>query len=204
MVRGNPKIAFAFAGMHYPEEMAYLKPFFASIVAIQIGFLEPAATRKILTDPARDFPLDYKPEALDLIYELTAGQPYLVQLVGFQLVRHYNEQVFYMGNYQDPIFTAGDVKAAINDPEFFQRGRYYFDGVWGQAARGARGQQEILRAITPHPQGLTLETIALSVAANEQTVREALNTLQRHQVVKESRGLWSIVVQLLGQWILKL
>ncbi|PSB03673.1 hypothetical protein C7B64_07520 [Merismopedia glauca CCAP 1448/3] len=33
---------------------------------------------------------------------------------------------------------------------FFQQGRYYFEGVWGQAAQGATSQQEILRALAAH------------------------------------------------------
>ncbi|WP_292737068.1 hypothetical protein [Nostoc sp. JL31] len=41
------------------------------------------------------------------------------------------------------------MEAVINNPEFFKRGRYYFDGVWGQAARGAEGQQVILQEPIP-------------------------------------------------------
>jgi hypothetical protein len=179
----NSKVAFTFAGLHTLEEMTadYFHPFFTSFSPpIHVSFLEPAATRQILANPslenpdatvsdvsdneAVDFSLDYTPDALDLIYCLTAGQPYLVQLVGFQLVRRYNDFVFEQGHSRDPVFTVEDVEAVINDPAFYQRGRYYFDGVWGQAARGVAGQQAILKVLAPHPDGLMIEQLRIRLA----------------------------------------
>lgn len=203
MVQMSPKIAFALAGLHTLDEMTgdYSHPFFASFINIKVSFMESAATRQILANPHEDFLLDYAPEALSAIYAWTTGQPYLVQLVGFQLVRHYNEQVFEMGNSRDPVFTVEDVRAVINDPEFFQRGRYYFDGVWGQAARGAPGQQEVLRAIAPHREGLDINTLAEFTGMNETNLQPALDSLIRHDVVWEIDGKWRIIVELFRVWV---
>jgi hypothetical protein len=203
MVQKSPKVAFAFAGLHTLDEMTgdYSHPFFASFINIKVSFMESAATRQILANPHEDFLLDYAPEALSAIYALTAGQPYLVQLVGFQLVRHYNDQVFEMKKSRAPVFTLEDVRAVINDPEFFQRGRYYFDGVWGQAARAAPGQQEILRAIAPHREGLDINTLAEITGMNETNLQQALNSLTRHDVVLEMDGKWRIIVELFRVWV---
>ena len=203
MVQWSPKVAFALAGLHTLDEMTgdYSHPFFASFINIKVSFMESAATRQILANPHEDFLLDYAPEALSAIYAWTTGQPYLVQLVGFQLVRRYNEQVFEMGNSRDPVFTVEDVRAVINDPEFFQRGGYYFDGVWDQAARGAPGQQEILRAIAPHPEGLDINTLAEITGMNETDLQPALNSLIRHDVVWERDGKWRIIVELFRVWV---
>ena len=204
MVQMSPKIAFALAGLHTLDEMTgdYSHPFFASFINIKVSFMGTAATRQILANPHEDFPLDYAPEALSAIYAWTTGQPYLVQLVGFQLVRRYNEQVFDMGNSRDPVFTVEDVRAVINDPEFFQRGRYYFDGVWGQAARGAPGQQDVLRAIAPHREGLDIKTLAEFTGMNETNLQQALNSLKRHDVLWEIDGKWRIIVELFRHWVL--
>ncbi|MDJ0773156.1 MAG: ATP-binding protein, partial [Mastigocoleus sp. MO_167.B18] len=104
LMQMNSKVAFAFAGLHTLEEMTadYFQPFFASVIPIHVGFMERAATKQILANPVQlldvetrhqssdtektyhgtslqeDFPLDYTPEALDKIYDLTHGQPYLV------------------------------------------------------------------------------------------------------------------------------
>jgi len=206
LVQMSSKIAFAFAGLHTLEEMTadYFQPFFASVIPIHVGFQEHTATRQILANPDNeDFPLDYIPEALDEIYALTHGQPYLVQLVGFQLVRRYNDFVFEQGRRRDPVFTIEDVEAVINDPEFFQRGRYYFDGVWGQAARGAGGQQTIVQLLAPHPDGLSLDTLAQSTGMNDADLQKALNTLKRHDVVEETQGKWRIMVELFRRWVLR-
>ncbi|ODG98228.1 ATPase [Nostoc sp. KVJ20] len=206
LVQMSSKIAFAFAGLHTLEEMTadYFQPFFASVIPIHVGFQERAATRQILANPDNeDFLLDYIPEALDEIYALTHGQPYLVQLLGFQLVRGYNDFVFEQGRSRDPVFTIKDVEAVINDPEFFKRGRYYFDGVWGQAARGAEGQQAIIQLLAPHPEGLSLDALAQSTGMNDADLQEALNTLKRHDVVEEIQGSWRIMVELFRSWVLQ-
>ncbi|WP_099104262.1 AAA family ATPase, partial [Nostoc sp. 'Peltigera malacea cyanobiont' DB3992] len=206
LVQMSSKIAFAFAGLHTLEEMTadYFQPFFASVIPIHVDFQERAATRQILANPDnKDFPLDYIPEALDEIYALTHGQPYLVQLLGFQLVRRYNDFVFEQGRSRDPVFTVEDVEAVINDPEFFKRGRYYFDGVWGQAARGAEGQQAIVQVLAPYPEGLSLDALAQSTGMNDANLQEALNTLKRHDVVEETQGKWRIMVELFRRWVLQ-
>ena len=106
IVQMNSKIALIFAGLHTLEEMTadYFQPFFASVIPLHVGFLNTASTRQILANPtdivssgSSEFMLDYTPQALDLIYFLTAGQPYLIQLIGFQLVRRYNQQMFERG-----------------------------------------------------------------------------------------------------------
>jgi len=205
LVQMSSKVAFAFAGLHTLEEMTadYFQPFFASVIPIHVGFLGLGATRQILANPAEEFPLNYTSEALDQISSLTAGQPYLVQLVGFQLVRRYNDQVFKMGRRRDPIFTVEDVEAVINDPEFFKRGRYYFTGVWGQASQGASGQQEVLKAISPHPEGLSLDAIAQTTNIDTTTLQEALKTLQRHDVIEETDKRSRIIVELFRRWVLE-
>ncbi|MGF1936870.1 MAG: AAA family ATPase [Nostoc sp. ChiQUE02] len=205
LVQMSSKIAFAFAGLHTLEEMTtdYFQPFFASVIPIHVGFQERAATRQILANPGDDFPLDYTLEALDEIYALTHGQPYLVQLLGFQLVRRYNNFVFEQGKPRDPVFTVEDVEVVINEPGFFKQGRYYFTGVWGQAARSVEGQQAILRVLAPHTEGLSLDALAQSTNMNNADLQEALNTLKRHDVVEETQGSWRIIVELFRRWVLQ-
>ena len=204
LVQMDPKIAFAFAGLHTLEEMTedYFHPFYASVIPIRVRFLTPGATHQLLVDPARDFPLDYAPEALDRIYALTAGQPALAQLVGFQLVRRYNDQVFERGRPRDPVFTLEDVEAVVSDSEFYSQGRYYFTGVWGQAAQGAPGQQAVLRALAAHAEGLSLDALARTTGFGEAALQQALQTLQRHDVIEETDGHWRIIVELFRRWVL--
>ena len=224
LVQMNPeKIAFAFAGLHTLEEMTadYFEPFFASVIPIRVSFLNSGATKTILANPVSNIPptfsgvreeqnpenneflLDYTGEALDLIYSLTNGQPYLVQLIGFQLVRNYNDAVFEQGRARDHTFTVEDIEAVVNQ-KFFQQGRYYFEGVWGQAAQGATGQQDIIRTLAPHPQGLIRENLASATGLDTATLEAAIEILTRHDVITEENNNYRLIVELFRQWILLL
>jgi len=209
MLRGQThesrRIAFALAGLHTLEEMTenYFHPFYASIHSIQISFLTEGETSQLLANPHETFLLDYQPAALERIYALTAGQPYLVQLVGFQLVRRYNDQVFKRGRRREALLSLADVEAVVGDPEFFRQGRYYFTGVWDQARQGAGGQQAVLRALAPHPSGLRIEALGQAVELEVGVLREALEMLARHDVVWEVGGQWQIRVELFRRWVVE-
>ena len=201
----SAKVAFAFAGLHTLEEMTanYFEPFYASVIPIPVSFLNKGATKTILANPNpenQEFLLDYTGEALDLIYDLTSGQPYLLQLIGFQLVRNYNDYVFERGITRDNTFTIKDVEAII-DRQFFQQGRYYFEGVWGQAAQGAIGQQEIIKALASQRQGLNTDSLAAATNLDTKTIEAAIATLIRHDVIIEKNGNYCLIVKLFQRWV---
>ncbi|MDB9428434.1 ATP-binding protein [Microcystis aeruginosa CS-555/01A07] len=205
LVQSSPRLAFVFAGLHTLEEMTadYFHPFFGSVYPIPVSFLSPESTRVILANPVgedEDFPLDYTPSALDKIYQLTHGQPYLVQLIGFHLVRFYNKQVFELQRPQDIRFQVEDVEKAI-DAEFFQRGNYYFTGVWKQAKQDAAGQQEILIVLSPHLQGLTRADLLSSTGLTATTLDRALKTLENHHVIECQDCRYRIAVELFRRWV---
>lgn len=94
-----------------------------------------------------------------------------------------------------------DINAIINHSEFFKNGRYYFTGVWDQASQNAPAQQEILRAIAPYPQGLDILNIEAITGIDQTTLEIALKTLERHDVIQEKTGKWSIIVELFRRWV---
>ncbi|NCQ71841.1 MAG: ATP-binding protein [Microcystis aeruginosa W13-15] len=205
LVQSSPRLAFVFAGLHTLEEMTadYFHPFFGSVYPIPVSFLSPESTRVILANPVgedEDFPLDYTPSALDKIYQLTHGQPYLVQLIGFHLVRFYNKQVFELQRPQDIRFQVEDVEKAI-DAEFFQRGNYYFTGVWKQAKQDAAGQGEILIVLSSHLQGLTRADLLSSTGLTATTLDLALKTLENHHVIECQDSRYQIAVELFRRWL---
>ncbi|MEM1171665.1 MAG: ATP-binding protein [Cyanobacteria bacterium P01_H01_bin.35] len=204
-VQMSPKIAFAFAGLHTLEEMTedYFQPFFASVIPIRVGFLNRATTRQLLANPNPDFLLTYEPEAMDRIYDLTFGQPYLVQLLGFLLVRRYNEQTFEEGKPREPIFTVADVDAIIEQNELFQNGRYYFTGVWGQAGQDAPGQQDILKALANCSGSCSRAMLQELTGLDESTLNNDLDTLSRHDVIVETEENLKFAVELFRRWVVK-
>ena len=207
LVQAHSQVAFAFAGLHTLDEMTadYFQPFFASVLPIRVGFLSRGATGEILANPAiEDFLLDYTPEALDKIYDLTYGQPYLVQLVGFHLVRLYNNFVFEQGKPRESVFTVEDVEAIVTKPEFFQRGSNYFNGVWGQAGENNDNtQQVILSHLAKHTAGLNINELIELTGIDETDLQNALEVLKRHDVIVENQGYWTIIVELFRRWVEK-
>jgi hypothetical protein len=197
-------IAFAFAGLHTLEEMTadYFNPLFASMRTIPVSFLSHDATFQILANPPlEDFPLDYSREALERIWQLTGGQPYLVQLVGHYLVSRFNRLTFEQGKSLQPVFSLEDVEAVIDGPEFYSQGRYYFAGVWGQAGQGAEGQQKMLKLVAAFPGGISFEGIVARFGQDTDRLTAALKELERHDVLLEKDGEWQFTVELMRRWV---
>ena len=203
LVQDSPKVGFAFAGLHTLEEMSadYFQPFFASVIPIKVDFFKRATVQTLLPNPGGDFPLDYDYDALDRIWELAAGQPYLTQLIGFQLVRRYNDLVFEQQQKREAKFTVADVQAVIDQPEFFAQGKPYFAGVWAQANHDAPGQQAILKALAIYPDGLELNNLHAAVGLDSATFSAALATLQNHDVVRLNDGNVQIIVEVFRRWV---
>jgi hypothetical protein len=210
----DPQIAFVFAGLHTLDEMTadYFEPFFASVVPEKVSFLKREAVYQILANPPPtkdeqgqevEFPLDYAPEALERVWQWTAGQPYLVQLIGGRLVRRFNDLTFEQGRRPEPVFRAEDVDAVVNSPEFYDLGRQYFTGVWGQAGRGEAGQQKVLQALAAGPEdaGLSFQELLTATGLDEFTLKSALKALNRHDVIQEEAGRYRIIVPLMHRWV---
>ncbi len=203
-IQKDQNIAFAFAGLHKLEEMTedYFNPLFASVRPIRVSFLSKDAAFQVLANPAlEDYPLDFSREALECIWQLTGGQPYLVQLVGHYLVSRFNRLTFEQGKQLEPVFSLEDVEAVIADPEFYSQGRYYFAGIWGQAGQGAEGQKELLKFIAAFPNGIPMEGIAARFGPNSENTASALRELERHDVLQEKDGQWQFTVELMRRWV---
>jgi hypothetical protein len=192
----------ALAGLYTLQEQChnYWHPLFASIKPRKVSFLSPAATRRLLTQPSDDFPLDYTPETLDEIYALTHGQPYLVQLIGQNLVAHYNRQVLDGERQPDQPLSLNDLEAIITSPEFFEDGFPYFSGVWAQAKDSPPCQHPVLYAITAGP--ASLAHLAKLTALPVEDVTAALSTLEAHDVITlGTDGDYSFTVELMRRWV---
>ncbi|MGK7956350.1 MAG: AAA-like domain-containing protein [Crocosphaera sp.] len=202
-VQMSPKIAFIFAGLHTLEEMSsdYFHPFYASFSRnILVSFLSKPATNQLLEAPNENFTLQYSTEALEKIYNLTNGQPYLVNLIGFYLIRRFNDSRFNQKKKTDNKLTLEDVEAIIN-ANFFKQGSYYFHGIWSQAEKLPFGQQEIIKLLAPYQQGLTMTELLEKTTFTELEIGDILKSLKRHDVIEEKDDKYTIIVELFRQWV---
>jgi predicted Rossmann fold nucleotide-binding protein DprA/Smf involved in DNA uptake len=154
----------------------------------------------LITQPSADFPLDYTQETIDEIIHLTHGQPYLVQLIGQNLVARFNRQVFEAG--QDPTqpISLHDLQAVIQSSEFFQDGGAYFTGVWGQAEDQPPGQTQILKALCQESKDVS--QLVGETGLSTETVKAALKTLEDHDVVGSTEAQrYTFRVELMRRWV---
>jgi hypothetical protein len=202
VIQSREWFVLALAGLYTLQEQChnYWHPLFASIKPRKVSFLSPTATRRLLTQPSDDFPLDYTPETLDAIYALTHGQPYLVQLIGQNLVAHYNRQVLDGERQPDQPLSLNDLEAIIASPEFFEDGYPYFSGVWAQAKDSPPWQHPVLYTLTAGP--ASLAHLAKLTALPVEDVSAALSTLEAHDVITiGSDGAYSFIVELMRRWV---
>jgi hypothetical protein len=131
----RPRVVLMFTGAHtFAEQGPAWTNRFLSSQRVRVSFLTRQEVLPLLTRPVPDFDLSYADGTLDALLEATNGQPFLTQVVAFQLVEYLNQE-------QRKEATARDVETAIGLA--LVRNSEYFDSVWFDA--GAEGQA-VLRA----------------------------------------------------------
>jgi hypothetical protein len=94
LMQHRQSVSLIFAGTHTLDEMIsgdWIQ-YFNTAVPCRVSYLDEASARKLITQPIDDFPLNYEPEAVDLLIEQTRCHPCLIQLTCQALVDMKNEQ----------------------------------------------------------------------------------------------------------------
>jgi hypothetical protein len=201
LINTYPWFILALAGLHSLQEMThdYWSPLFGNVTPIPVSFLSRNAATNLITNPTDDFPIDYDPDAIAEIYSLTGGQPYLIQLICHNLISRYNHQRFEDNIDIEPRFSLTDVNTIIDSPTFFSQGHAYFSGIWSQASeQHGPTQHAILRALS-QPQ--TLEVELLREVQLLDHYAEALELLQRHDIIHRVDDRHQFVVPLMQRWV---
>ncbi|NJR68803.1 MAG: hypothetical protein HC771_09145 [Synechococcales cyanobacterium CRU_2_2] len=168
---------------------------------VDVGVLSEAAADRLSANPTDDFPLDYNPDAITAIYRLTGGQPYLIQLICHSLISRFNRQRFEEGREIEPRLTLTDVETIVTRPDFFRGGNAYFSGVWSQCQEEhADEQTAILRALSPHPNGLSAAELMQTSPDSSRTL-EVIALLEKHDVIHHSQDRYRFVVELMRRWV---
>ena len=198
-----PWLVMALVGLHTLQERT--ADFYEAIFAwrpLKVGFLDEDGVAAVLEPERDDFPLSYDREAVALIYSLTGGQPFLVQLLGDSLIQKFNEQLRRL-TAPSATFTAADVQATIDDPRFYAQGNGYFTGIWGQAEKEPAGQHLILQKLAPYKEGLDEEALQQACAAqlSGPAFRAALTALSVHDMIVAKSRVYVYTVELLRRWV---
>ncbi len=166
-----------FAGARTPEELSpHWSDCLINTRSLRVSCLDKADAMDLLCRPVPDFPAIWPDAAAELVWQLTQGQPYLIQLLGQEAVEHLNRK-------KAKTMLPGDVEAIL--PTVFERGHYYFDEFW-QALN--EDQWEVLTALA---KGKKVPKEQHTAAAG----------LLRKEVLTQESGRYALKVPLLGRWV---
>ncbi|MBE8971141.1 ATP-binding protein, partial [Nostocales cyanobacterium LEGE 12452] len=142
-----------FSGSHELSELpAYWSDCLISARALRMTHLQELEARDLIQQPVENFRDIYEPTAVDEIIRLTRCQPYLVQLVCYEVVELLNRDIRRNRRQADTAkATAQDVKEVI--PVVLERGDQYFRELWTSLADSDRSLlRRIIYGETPTQQ----------------------------------------------------
>ena len=184
----HSKLSFLFCGV---QTLAELGPnwsrYFISVQPMEMTYLEPDEARDLLINPDPAFDLRYAEGVVAQVVAVTRCQPYLLQLIGEQMVRQANRN-------QTRLLTAPLLAAALEAA--LTAGEAYFTNLWteytGTTPAEVRAGQALLHAVA-HGQPLPpVETAA---------ARAALRRLERYHVVAAVDGGYGCEVPFVARWV---
>jgi len=188
LIQSHPGVVVLLSGSHAPEELAPAwSDALINVRALRIGPLSEPEARELITAPVPDFPLQYEPEAVEMILIATGLQPYLIQATCRDLVNHLNEL-----NRRDA--TRTDVESAFDSA--LQTGAVYFNELWTSADTDD-AQRAILR--------LLAQTDMLS--EDDLTRRAQLSSLTPlkkligRDLIEQIDGGYKLRAGLVGRWV---
>ncbi|MBF2087267.1 helix-turn-helix domain-containing protein [Thermoleptolyngbya sp. C42_A2020_037] len=205
LIQSYPWFVMVFAGLHTLDEMRqdYWCPLFSSVMAIPVGLLSFSAVRQLVTQPSLDFELEYDPAAVQQIFALTSGQPYLVQLLGHTLVTYFNRVVFEQGVSRDKRLTLQDLERVVHSASFYRDSDAYFMGIWQQAENSQPvGQSQVLRCLGDRP--LSISELSDKTDLSVSTLQSILSALQKRGIVVNTNGRYTYAVELMRGWVKRL
>ncbi|BAY46953.1 hypothetical protein SAMD00079811_45690 [Scytonema sp. HK-05] len=142
-----------FSGSHELSELpTYWSDYLINTRALRLTYLHESEARELIEKPVEDFPKIYAPEAVDAIIRLTRCQPYLVQLMCYEVMELLNRGI--RQNQRD----AATIKATVHDvetviPTVLERGDQYFRELWTGFTESDRNLlQRLLQGETPTTQ----------------------------------------------------
>jgi hypothetical protein len=189
LIQHYDQLGFLFSGVQTLDELGpNWSSYFISVVPIEMLYLEPDEAQDLLLNPDPEFTLRYDTGIVEEILTLTRCHPYLLQLIGWSLVKLANER-------HTQLVTSDLLQAAI--PEAFTNGQPYFTNVWteftGTSPAEVKAGQNLLLALAQGNQR--------SSVAGDETVQAARRRLLRYHVLEETESGDRFEVPLLEQWV---
>ncbi|MGD2088653.1 MAG: hypothetical protein PVH61_20920 [Candidatus Aminicenantes bacterium] len=202
LMQHEEKLVFLFCGTRKPEEMGtdYWPILFNTAIYLRISHLKPKAALRLIKEPVKG-QLDYDDLAVEHILKMTAGQPYLVQLICRTLVNDLNE------NKKRNTVLMDDVDEAVehiiaNGQDRFSMGIWQESTLLERLALSSIAEELTLKQLEQTGADAVyerLQTVTPKFAGKD--VQGALDKLAYRGILAEKDKRYSFPVDLLRKWI---
>ncbi|MBD2613716.1 AAA family ATPase [Nostoc punctiforme FACHB-252] len=153
LLQHHQKWILLFSGSQELSELEdYWSDYLINTRALRMTYLQESEARDLILNPVENFTNIYEPTAVDAIIQLTRCQPFLVQLVCYELVESLNGDIRRnQGNADTVKATAQNVEEII--PQVLEVGVQYFRELWRSLAENDRNLlRRLIQGETPTPQ----------------------------------------------------
>jgi hypothetical protein len=185
------------AGSHTLDEFQRWASYLINAPVLHLSYLQRDEALALITQPIKEFPLRYTPEAGDHVIALTRGHPYLVQLLCREIVRVKNDGAVVVRRR----VTVEDVERAV--PAALDAGAIFFsDIMYNQVSTAG---ERLLRGLA-HEQGAagwSPTAVASQLGgdmADPTRLTQALDQLVRREILETVDGQYRFQVPLIRRW----
>ena len=193
LIQHRPRFKVLFAGSHTLDEFQRWASYLINVQVIHIGYLSQDETCQLVEHPGPEFALRYEPAASERVWQLTAGHPFLVQLLCAEVVALKNEQPPAVRR----LATVIDVETAVVPA--LTHGSFFFADI-EQNQIDAVGR-EVLRLLAQAPEGNYLPRQQLvDYIPSLLALEESLTHLQRRELITATAKGYRFRVEMVRRW----
>jgi|GEM_PF-1893084 len=196
------RVALVLAGLHTLDEMSrdYRQAFYSSFVNVKVSYLTPEASEQLIARPTQDFRVNYHADVISEIHRLTHGQPLLIQRICQELISRLNHELFDLDIQREARILPSDLDAILTD-SFIRSESRYFDGIWTDQIEAFPEQRTVLFALAAADASQSPAELAATTGSSTKAIADALNALERRDVIGEQEGHWSLLMPLFRRWL---
>lgn len=156
-------------------------------------------------------PYKFDPDAINLLHELTNGQPWLVRGLCFNIISEFNWATEDYGEIRSHV-TIFDVENISNSDRFYDNHNPYFSSLWDRPIScGDTTLQQVLLELAEDPDGFTIVDIASELdARHPHEIHEVCQAaMERHAgslIEKSDRNgtqIYRVAIELFRLWIIR-
>lgn len=196
-------VLFLFAGerrMMYRDYLSITSPAFNDALLFTVSYLSKSESSILLEEPVLGI-LKFSPEALDKAYHLTNGHPFLLQIMGQELISLFDETVSQGKERSSYVYENDIEQAAIR----MEKSRFnFFDYCWHSHDDNERRVLSILAQATDETNFLyltTLESMANAHDMDRSEVRSIVDRLVEEEFLSREEFAIRFSVPLYRHWV---